>query len=137
MNTVWIVALSIVAVGLFIFLFLTFKAVRKHKAIRKYEELREKLSVREAEEETGITEEEAESYGGFSLGNIVGGFITIVIGVSLVPIISKEINLANSTNIVSPTNSTILKLVPIFFVIAIVGIAIGIASSSLRKSGLI
>lgn len=90
MKTALIVALSIFLLGLFIFLILILKKVKRHKAIKHYEELRDKLSVREAEEETGITEEDYNNYSGSTLGGLVSGFVTILVGALLIGPISKK-----------------------------------------------
>ena len=123
MNTILLIAGGIILFGFLIFIVITFKARKKHKAIKHYEELRDKLSVREAEEETGITEEEYNAIGDFSLGNLIGGFIAILIGVMLLPIITDEVQIA-SGECVTEAACTMLSLIPIFFALAIVMMAI-------------
>lgn len=137
MKAVILICGGIVLIGLFIFLFLVFKAKRKHKAIKHYEELRDKLSVREAEEETGITEEEYNSYSGFSITNLLGGFIIIFVGATLIPVISKEINVAQTNVNITGVSDTLLNIVPFFFVVAVIITAVGFVLSSIRRSGLI
>lgn len=128
-----IVSGAILLSGILIFLALVFRKVKKHRAIKHYEEIRDKLSVREAEEETGITEEEYE--GGFSLSSIIGGFISILVGFSLLPEITKQVNIATSSNVTGAA-STILGIVPVMFITAILGSAIAIFSKSFREMGL-
>lgn len=142
MKTIIIIAGSILLLGFFIFLYLILKAKRKHKAIKHYEELRDKLTVREAEEETGITEDEYQGYTGISLGNIVGGFVTLLVGVSLLKPVSEQVALAQAQMNVTSAAGTIvsteiLKAVPALFAIAIVLIGVSVAWNSLRSSGVV
>lgn len=119
----------ILFIGLLFFVVLVTKARRKHKAIKHYEEIRDKLTIREAEEETGITEEEYKGYSGFNLGNIISSFIAIVVGFSLFPIITEQIALASQSQNISESTIQILNMAPIFFVIAII-LAVGFPFAS-------
>lgn len=137
MNTILLICFGILAVGLIIFLFLVFKKYKKHKAIKHYEELRDKLSIREAEEETGITEEEYSNYHGGFLSNLIRGFIVLMIGFTLLPEISKQVNLARSSTDNLTVGVGLLTILPILFVVAILAIAIGSFFSSFREAGLV
>ena len=79
------------------------------------------------------------------LGNIIGGFIVIVIGTTLAPTIANTI-----TGGVSPTNAsggaitsnitgasaTVLGLTTLFYNLSIATSAIGVATQGLRNAGL-
>ena len=82
----------------------------------------------------------------------MGGFIAILLGASLVGPISTEINTAavgqNSTGGCSPGycgdlynatswGATVLKLVPGFFALGILGIGIAVTYGSLRDAGVV
>ncbi len=136
MNTIWLIAGGIIFLGFIIFLFLILKARKKHKAIKHYEELRDKLSIREAEEATNITEEVCQAYEGFSLGNLMGGFIVLFVGVTLLPIITEELDIVKESGELVGASATMIEFVPIIFAGMLILTALGIASSSLRKIGL-
>ena len=69
------------------------------------------------------------------LGNIIGGFITILVGVTLVPTVADEVVSAQGGN-VTGASSTILGLTTLFFTLAIASVGIGVAASALQRSGL-
>jgi len=82
------------------------------------------------------------------LGNIIGGFIVVLIGVTLAPTVANEVSHAtkdtmygdsshgftNST--ISGSSATILDLTTLFYVLAVASIGIGIATSGLKAAGL-
>jgi len=77
------------------------------------------------------------------LGNLIGGFIVILVGVTLAPTVADEVRAArgNETAVGQGTNitgaaSTILNLTTLFYCLAIASAAIGIATLGLRNSGL-
>jgi xanthine/uracil permease len=77
------------------------------------------------------------------LGNIIGGFIVILVGVTLAPVVADEVTGAqfHGGNTSLPTNitgasSTILGLTTLFYNLSIAATAIGIAAQGLRNSGL-
>lgn len=136
MDTVIIIALGILGLGIILCLGLIFWGKRKAKAIIHYEKLRDELSLRDEEE----CEEETE-YGGGMLGNIIGGFITLFVGFTLLPIIQDEVAMAstysNITSTMTPATQTMLNMAPIFFMITIVIIATSIIFAGLRSAGII
>jgi len=75
------------------------------------------------------------------IANLIGGFVAILIGVSLIGPISTEVNTAavtdgaldNSTS----WGATVLKMVPGFFALGILGIGIAVTYSSLRQAGIV
>jgi hypothetical protein len=107
--------------------------------IEHYESMRDKLTIRKKTVEEPLTE--GLGLGGMGLGNIIGGFIAILIGVTLLPTIAQQVGKASAQmNVTSPSiemTTTMLKLVPVFFAIALLGIGIAIAYSTLRNTGLV
>ena len=75
------------------------------------------------------------------IGNLIGGFVAILIGVSLVGPISTEVNTAAATGGALANSSsfgpTILKLVPGFFALGILGIGVAVTYASLRQAGVV
>lgn len=123
-----LVFLGLIFVGISIF-----RGYKKNKAIKHYEEIRDKLTLREQKEK----EEEIESYSGFNIGNIIRAFIVMIVGFTLIGTINEEINNISG---VGTFTSEILNIIPIFFVLATIGVAITMISeyiSSFRYSGLI
>lgn len=70
------------------------------------------------------------------LGNLIGGFIVIIIGVTLIPTVADEVVGAQDGN-VTGSSSTILGLTTIFFALGIVSAGIAISAQGLRAAGLI
>ncbi len=76
------------------------------------------------------------------LGNLIGGFIVILIGVVLAPTVANEVEGArtNSTGSRSANFSsaeyTIIGLTTLFYCLAVASAGIGIATVGLRRSGL-
>jgi len=80
------------------------------------------------------------------LGNIIGGFIVILVGVTLAPTVANEVALArygnetaaasSLTSNITGASSTILGLTVLFYNLSIAATAIGIASQGLRNAGL-
>ena len=94
------------------------------------------------------------------IANLIGGFVAILIGTSLVGPVSTEVNTntasTNSTGqtctsstqagctgdgnalyLSSSWGATVLKLVPGFFALGILGIGIAVTYSSLRQAGVV
>jgi len=70
------------------------------------------------------------------LGNLIGGFIVILVGTTLAPTISNEVQKAkNSANITGAAN-TVIGLTTLFYCLSVASAAIGIATVGLRNSGL-
>lgn len=70
------------------------------------------------------------------LGNLIGGFIVILVGVSLIPTVANEIVAAQSGNVTGAA-STILGLTTIFFALGIASAGIAVAAQGMRAAGLI
>jgi hypothetical protein len=76
------------------------------------------------------------------LGRLIGGFITILVGVSLLPTVADEVKGAytNSTgnemgNITGGALS-ITKLIPLFFALGVMSAGVAIAVGGLRDAGI-
>ena len=70
------------------------------------------------------------------LGDLIGGFIVILVGVNLIPTVANQVVAAQAGN-VTGSSSTILGLTTLFFALAIMSAAIGVAANALRRSGLL
>ena len=77
------------------------------------------------------------------LGNIIGGFIVILVGVTLAPTVANEVQGARFNQSggtlgqnITGASSTILGLTTLFYNLSIASTAIGIAAQGLRNSGL-
>lgn len=75
------------------------------------------------------------------IANLIGGFVAILIGVSLIGPVSTTINdgCNTSTNLSSlaPWGGTVCRLAPGFFALGIMGIGVAITYSSLRQAGIV
>ena len=75
------------------------------------------------------------------IANLIGGFVAIIVGVSLIGPVSTEVcntavggtTLAN----VSSWGATVLLMIPGFFALGILGIGIAVTYSSLRQAGIV
>ena len=78
------------------------------------------------------------------LGNIIGGFIVILVGTTLAPTDANQVASIGPTNASGASNGgnitgaswTILNLTTLFYNLSIASTAIGIAAQGLRNSGL-
>ncbi len=70
------------------------------------------------------------------LGNLIGGFIVIIIGVNLIGTIADEVNSAQAGNVTGAA-STILGLTPLFFALGIMSAGVALAVGGLRNAGLV
>lgn len=68
------------------------------------------------------------------LGNLIGGFIVILIGVQLLPVIANAIVAAQSGNVTGAA-STILGLTTIFYALGIMAAGVALAVGGLRTAG--
>ena len=88
------------------------------------------------------------------IANLIGGFVAILIGTSLVGPISDQVNTvaaapvynaSNPTQVLSSTvlhnvstwGATVMRLVPGFFALGIMGIGVAVTYSSLRQAGIV
>ena len=77
------------------------------------------------------------------LGNLIGGFIVIIIGVNLIGPIADSVELAKTGSTtdgganVSGAAATILDLTPLFFSLGILSAGVALAVGGLRNAGLV
>ena len=75
------------------------------------------------------------------ISRLIGGFVSILIGVSLIGPVSSEVNTAAGTGThlynSATWGATVLKLVPGFFALGILGIGIAVTYGSLRDAGVV
>lgn len=71
-----------------------------------------------------------------TLGNLIGGFIVILVGVNLIPTVANQVVAAQAGN-VTGASSTVLGLTTIFFALSIMSAAVSIAVAGLRNAGLV
>lgn len=95
------------------------------------------------------------------IANLIGGFVAILVGTSLIGPVATEVNnvtfpgsaavynQSNLSQVITPAvpaaslyassswGSTVLKLVPGFFALGVMGIGIAVTYSALRESGVI
>ena len=77
------------------------------------------------------------------LGNLIGGFITILVGVTLIPVIADQVVFVQEgSNSSTPTNvtgaaGTLIGLTTLFFAIGIMAAGIDMAMRGLKNAGLV
>ena len=78
------------------------------------------------------------------LGNLIGGFITILVGVSLAPTVANNVRAAQYNYYNNATNEnlsgaafTITGMITLFFCLGIMSAGIAIAAQGLRAAGML
>jgi len=75
------------------------------------------------------------------IANLIGGFVSILVGVSLIGPISAEVQLVTQTSSAlmnaSSWGATVLRLVPGFFALGVLGIGLAVTYASLRQAGVL
>jgi hypothetical protein len=75
------------------------------------------------------------------INRLIGGFVAILIGVSLIGPIADQVAsaAASGSNLTANTSwgATVLKMVPGFFALGILGIGIAVTYGSLRDAGVV
>lgn len=71
------------------------------------------------------------------LGNLIGGFIVILVGTSLMPTVAQQVGTAQADGNVTGAADTLLGLTTLFYALSIATSAIGIATVGLRNAGLV
>ena len=156
METYQIISSVCIVVGIIAFFFLMRpRKYRDPSAADQYTKVRNKLTVREEKkpEKPEETEEDGSPFSFF--GNIIGGFVVILIGVSLIGPIANVVNDINNNTNNNNTNqtcvanafgeclpwssisSTMLKMVPAFFGLSVIAVALAIVASALRNAQII
>jgi uncharacterized membrane protein YhaH (DUF805 family) len=70
------------------------------------------------------------------LGRLIGGFITILVGVSILPTVANEVKSATNNANVTGATSTVTDLVTLFFALGVMAAGISVAVGGLRDAGL-
>ena len=75
------------------------------------------------------------------LSNLIGGFVIIIVGTALLPVIANQIALAQTTNGTHPGNltgasSTIAGLITLFYALSVTAAAIALCITGLKSAGL-
>ena len=137
MNWGYLIAGSLVFLGVSLFFYFSTRKnyyQKKVEPIQEYSDIRDKVTLRNKKEEPV----EEESYHGGFLGNIIGGLVVILVGISLVHTIASQVNtsmaLVNSTSILT---STTIQLISGFFVFMILVIAITTMVEAFRNAELV
>ena len=73
------------------------------------------------------------------ISRLIGGFVAILLGVSLIDTVAQEVNTAEYSYVtnVSTWGGTVLKLVPGFFALSILGVGVAVTYGSLRDAGVV
>ena len=75
------------------------------------------------------------------IATLVGGFVSILVGVSLIGPIATQVNQAavsgGALYNASSWGATVLNLVPGFFALGILGIGLAVTYSSLQQAGVL
>jgi len=75
------------------------------------------------------------------IANLIGGFVSILVGVSLIGPVSAQVQEVSATGsaLTNATSwgATVLRLVPGFFALGILGIGLAVTYSSLRQAGVL
>ena len=75
------------------------------------------------------------------IANLIGGFVSILVGVSLIGPVSAQVQevagAGSALTNASSWGSTVLRLVPGFFALGILGIGLAVTYSSLRQAGIL
>lgn len=70
------------------------------------------------------------------LGNLIFGFIVILVGVTLAPTVANEVAGAQANSNITGASDTIVGLTTLFYVLAIASVGISITTVGLRNAGL-
>lgn len=75
------------------------------------------------------------------IATLIGGFVSILVGVSLIGPVATTVNSAAAVNgalyNASSWGATVLNLVPGFFALGILGIGLAVTYSSLQQAGVL
>jgi len=70
------------------------------------------------------------------LANLIGGFIVILVGVTLLPEVADQVVSAQGGNVTGAA-STVLGLTTTFFALGIMAAGVSLAVNGLRQAGLV
>jgi quinol-cytochrome oxidoreductase complex cytochrome b subunit len=69
-----------------------------------------------------------------NIGKIIGGAVVVLVGISVVPTIAKEISKINNETNMTATAATITGLAPFVFGLGVLAVGIAIALTGLRQA---
>lgn len=125
-------------VGIALFLYFVFRKHDPAKPIEEYKEIRDKVTVREEEsEEESEKEAGEEPSGGWGIGNLIEGFIVIMVGVNLMPTVADSVSAVQGTNATSAASRALLNTIPMFFGLGIMVVAVVIVFNAIKGRGMI
>lgn len=70
------------------------------------------------------------------LGNLIGGFIVIIVGLSLIGTVAQQVSNAQGGNLTGAAD-TILGLTPLFYALGIMSAGVALAAQGLRAAGML
>ncbi len=78
------------------------------------------------------------------LGNLIGGFVVILVGITLLPTVANQVDMAqkwdsdfNAASNIGGAASTVVGLVTLFFALGIMASGVAIAAQGLRAAGML
>jgi len=132
--SIYTIPLIIFGAGFLFFIILVSRSLWKQtrKNIEDYKKGRDKLTFRDRV--NNVTEYLPD---GFPLGNIIGGFIVILVGTALLPTVAQLVGTAQADGNVTGASDTLVGLCVIFFAIGICLAAVAMSYQGLKSSGLV
>ena len=145
MSLIWNIVIAIDSIAFIAFLLFVFVYKRKFAGIKHFEKIRDKLTLRKQKKYTYLdnsTNATGTALSSISFGNLLGAFVLIIVGTSLIPFIvgvSNSVNQEQISNVSQPgmTNSAqqILNIMPIIFIFFIAIASISLVANSFRRLG--
>lgn len=71
------------------------------------------------------------------LGNLIGGFIVVVVGTSLAPTVAQSVGTAKADTNITGASDTLLDLCTLFYCLAIATSSMAVTAIGMRNAGLI
>lgn len=122
----------IVLIGIFAFIKFYNKflqLIKNYKTIIKFD-----VKAKKSKDKYNITEKILKKISVPHLGNLIGGFIVILVGVNLIGTFTDEVSTLE--NNITETTGTILNLTTLFFALGIMVVGVALAIGGLRRGGL-
>ena len=70
------------------------------------------------------------------LGNLIGGFVVILVGLALLPTIADKVNEAKTGNVTGAA-ATVTDLITLFYALGLMSAGLAIAAQGLRAAGML
>ena len=78
------------------------------------------------------------------LGNLIGGFVVILVGLTLLPTVANQVELAQTANSTGGTDvyltgasATVTDLITLFYALGLMSAGLAIAAQGLRAAGML